>query len=51
MWNQNLEDYLKNAIKKHTINDWMVAISPIISHEYVFVKPIVNIYKFIYIYL
>lgn len=53
MWSQNIEDYLKNAIANHTINDWMVAVSPSISHEYVFVdKPVpINIYNHMLLYL
>jgi hypothetical protein len=35
MWGQNLEGYFSDAIKSKTINDWMIAVAPSISHEYV----------------
>jgi len=35
IWGQNLEDYFKDAIKTKSINDWMIAVAPSISYEYV----------------
>lgn len=35
IWGQNLEGYFKDAIETKSINDWMIAVAPSISHEYV----------------
>lgn len=35
MWGQNLESYFKDAIETKTINDWMIAVAPSVSYEYV----------------
>lgn len=37
IWGQNLEDYFKDAIDTKTINDWMIAVAPSISFEYVLI--------------
>jgi len=35
MWGQNLEGYFKDAITTKTISDWMIAVAPSVSYEYV----------------
>jgi len=35
IWGQNLEGYFKDAIETKSINDWMIAVAPSISYEYV----------------
>lgn len=37
IWGQNLEGYFTDAIKTKTINDWMIAVAPSISYEYVYI--------------
>jgi len=35
IWGQNLEGYFKDAIETKTISDWMIAVAPSVSYEYV----------------
>lgn len=50
IWGQNLESYFKDAIATKTINDWMIAVAPSVSYEYVpyifrwINTPVLNLY-------
>lgn len=54
IWGQNLEGYFKDAIATKTISDWMIAVAPSVSYEYVLlyfqIDEHFNI-KFIYSYI